>query len=440
MTGAISACTKTSAPSKGYEAKKSIIIIGAGIAGLAAAKHLIKHEFDITILEARDRIGGRIHTGKKWDSEPIDLGATWIHGIDQNPISKLADELRLIRISTDYDASIIYDSDGRPLSKTNEIILDRMREEFSDAIEKAQALDKDQSISDIIAKICVNKSDIERRYINFLVSSEIEQEYSGDRSEISAHWFDNTKEFDGDDELFTNGYSQIIQYLAKDCNIEINQIVKSVNWNDLKIKIGTQDKTYLCDGVIITVPLGVLKSNSIQFMPPLPPTKQKAIGKLGMGLLNKCYLKFEKTFWPEDIDWLEFISDSEGSWSEWVSFTNAARWPILLGFNSGKSALELEKLSDKDTVNSAMFVLRQIFGEKIPDPIDYQITRWGADRFSLGSYSFNSVGSVPVDRKTLAKSIDNRIYFAGEATSLEYFSTVHGAYLSGLEAAKEITG
>ena len=121
-----------------------------------------------------------------------------------------------------------------------------------------------------------------------------------------------------------------------------------------------------------------------------------------------------------------------------MSFQQAAKNPILLGFNSADRARELESWSDQEIVADAMKTLRNIFGEGIPEPIDYQMTQWGKDPFALGSYSFNALGSTPNMRTMLAESLENKVFFAGEATESDYFGTAHGAYLSGLRAAREI--
>jgi len=183
------------------------------------------------------------------------------------------------------------------------------------------------------------------------------------------------------------------------------------------------------------VPLGVLKKNQPQFVPPLPPAKREAIDQLGMGVLNKCYLRFAKPFWPDDVDWLEYIPKRHGEWTEWVSLLRTTNIPVLLGFNAAENGLAIEAFSDQQIIDSAMATLRTIFGNEIPAPQDYQITRWAADPFSYGSYSFNAVGSTPAMRKVLAAPLGQQVFFAGEATATDYFGTAHGAFLSGVAAA-----
>jgi len=115
-----------------------------------------------------------------------------------------------------------------------------------------------------------------------------------------------------------------------------------------------------------------------------------------------------------------------------------ANMPILLGFNAADRGRAIEAWSDEQIVASAMQTLRTIYGVSIPEPIDYQITRWATDPFSLGSYSYNPVGAVPRMRRELAAPLGKSVFFAGEASNEDYFGTAHGAYLSGLRAAKEI--
>jgi monoamine oxidase len=116
----------------------------------------------------------------------------------------------------------------------------------------------------------------------------------------------------------------------------------------------------------------------------------------------------------------------------------SAKLPILLGFNAAERGNAIEAWTDQQIVSSAMQTLRTLYGTAIPDPVDYQITRWASDPFALGSYSYNAVGSTPSMRKELAKPLANTVFFAGEASEANYFSTAHGAYLSGLRAAQEM--
>lgn len=418
-----------------------VIVIGSGLAGLAAAKQLQTQGLDVLVLEARDRIGGRLWTSQKWPGTPLDLGASWIHGVDDNPMTELADEVGAERISTSYDRNIIYDFTGRELSDSREADYRRLRSRVQKALHAAQDADQDKSIRDVITDVArqLQADNATQQLLDFIVNSEIEQEYGGSATRLSAHWYDHIESFDGEDALFVDGYRVIIDFLSKGLAIKTNEVVKQIDWSKSPVKVITSNQEFTAEKVLVTLPLGVLKAGHVEFKPELPESKTKAIDGLEMGILNKCFLKFAEIFWPDDVDWLEYIPKSPGEWTEWVSFARTTGKPVLLGFHAGDRGRAIEALSDRDTVASAMRTLRTIFGPHIPEPIDFQITRWASDPFALGAYSYNPVGIHPRARDELAKPLRDRLFFAGEATDPDHFATAHGAYLSGLRAAEEIT-
>ncbi|MGF1643479.1 MAG: flavin monoamine oxidase family protein [Thiotrichales bacterium] len=420
--------------------KRRVLVIGAGLAGLATATELNRKGHDVVVLEARDRIGGRIWTSTKWSDMPLDLGATWIHGVRDNPISVLADEIGAKRLVTSYDESVTFNTNGQPLSSAEVARLDSIRKQAYAALKKAQDRSIDVSVREAVAFLTQRfQNSLEStRFLNFVLSSEVEQEYSGSASQLSVHWYDSAQEFGGDDALFVSGFETITNYLAQGLKIELSQLVEEIHWGQTDVRVLTRTSSFVADHVVITLPLGVLKSNRVHFSPELPSKKRHAISSLGMGVLNKCYLRFESAFWSESLDWLEYVSAQSGEWTEWVSFKRAANMPILLGFNAADRGREIEAWSDQQIVASAFGALKTIFGADTPRPVDYQLTRWATDPFSQGSYSYNAVGSTPLMRDELAAPLNTTLLFAGEATHKHYFGTAHGAYLSGLRAAKDV--
>ena len=419
---------------------KRIVVIGAGLAGLAAARDLHRLGHDVVVVEARDRIGGRVWTSHQWPDIPLDLGATWIHGTEGNPITELADAIQARRLVTDYDRAITYNTDGSPLSEAEAGELEQLREALFEAIAIAQEGENDTSILKAVESVRqgLDPSSQANRLMNFILNSDLEQEYAGSAARLSAHWYDSAQAFGGDEALFEQGFGVITKSLAAGLAIELSQVVREVQWDQSPVRVITNQTEFLADHVVVTLPLGVLQAQRIRFTPALPSDKQEAIAQLGMGVLNKCYLRFDRAFWPPDVDWLEYIPANPGEWAEWVSFQRVASQPILLGFNAADQGRQIEAWSDQVTVASAMDTLTTIFGNRIPEPVDVQITRWATDPFALGAYSYNAVGSTPSARQTLADPLGRQVFFAGEATHPDHFGTTHGAYLSGLRAAEEI--
>lgn len=434
------ATSATSLTSHAGRKTAKVLVIGAGLAGLAAAALLRKAGFNVEVIEARDRIGGRIWTNRQWPDVALDLGASWIHGQERNPLTALAKQLSAELRMTSTDNTQLYHPDGTAFTTREQTDADALEQKLWDAIQAAQQQNVDVSITDAIASIAqqYRHDTAQTQLLNFILNARIEQEYAGSLQKTSVHWFDAAQEFGETDVLFKHGFDVITRHLAEHLNIHLGHVVQKIQRTPQHVVVETSQRTFTADKVIVTVPLGVLKRQQLVFVPPLPAAKLAAIDRLAMGTLNKCYLRFPKVFWPHDVDWLEYVPSQHGQWAQWVSFANVLQQPILLGFNAADYGQQLEALSDQQIVAAAMQRLQTIFGQDIPAPTDHIITRWSTDPYSYGSYSFNSLGATPQHRAALAQPIDKQLYFAGEATSSTYFGTAHGAYLSGIEVATEI--
>lgn len=420
-----------------------VIVIGAGIAGLTTARQLADEGKKVVVLEARNRLGGRIQTSSKWADAPLDLGATWIHGDDAtNPLTGLAQKAAARTATTSFSRDIAYDADGRILNSAELAAMNQLRTDMRAAVTAYQAITTDAPLRDVIYRGVnyPNKAPFTQRLTDYLINTMYEHEYSGSATDLSALNFDSDRRFPGGERMFLDGFSVLTNYLATGLDIRLGHIVGAINYNNETVTVSTSQGEIQGIAVVVTVPLGVLQSGSIQFSPALPAEKQSAIVGLGMGTLNKCYLRFPAAFWDTSADWINYVpaAANPGEWAEWVSLTRVTGKPVLLGFNAADYGRNLENLNDTDTVARAMQTLRTIFGNAIPAPVDWQITRWMTDPFARGAYSFNKVGAPAGARNTLATPLNRRVYFAGEATDAQYFQSVHGAYLSGLRAANEV--
>jgi monoamine oxidase len=365
---------------------------------------------------------------------PMDLGASWIHGQRGNPITSLAVAAGAPVVATHQDDGLLLGLNGTPVNpdlRAAEQILARAlaaTERLDDDVSVTQALDASAEWENAPAEL--------RRLVQYLVNSTLEQEYGSPARLLSAWYGQDADEFGGDDVLFPQGFDQIITHLAADLEIHLSAEVTEIAPGVVRFSDGRRMDA---DKIICTLPLGVLQSGRVRFARALAPDRQMAIDTLRMGLLNKCWLRFDRVAWPDTADWIGWLGPRPGYWGEWVSLARAMGAPVLVGFNAADPAADVEKLNDQDTIAAAQEALRGIFGARFPRPVAAQITRWGQDRYALGSYSFNTVGTHAGTRRALAGSDwDGQIWFAGEATSATYFGTSHGAALSGRAVAQDM--
>jgi monoamine oxidase len=424
----------------GAQTGRRVIVVGAGLAGLAAARDLVVAGAEVVVLEARDRIGGRIWTSRHWPDLPMDMGASWIHGVKGNPLTALADAAEAARVDTSYDSALALDGAGQEVDLTD--AYDLAEAVVEDARARVDDNDRDLALQDAVTGgadwQAADKAT--RRLIRHVVNGAVEAEYGGDWSEVSAWFFDESEEFEGGDMLFPDGFDQIVQHLARGLDIRTGQVVTALAPDGAGVAVTLADGRQLAaDHVVLTVPLGVLQAGDIDFGAALAADRVAAIDTLGMGLLNKCWLRFDRVAWPSDVDWIEWIGPEDGVWSQWLSLTKATGAPVLLAFHAGDQARAMERLTDSQMIAQAHAALRAMFGADFPAPVGAQITRWSRDPFSYGSYSFNATGTTPETRKMLAGTDwDGRLVFAGEAAEPDHWGTAHGAVLSGRAAAAEL--
>ncbi|CAF1628866.1 unnamed protein product [Adineta ricciae] len=434
-----------------------VIIVGAGAAGIAAAIELQSTNLTFVILEARDRIGGRAYTDREtFAPTRVDLGASWIHSYGpQNILYSFHQSLK----SEDTErrmrgTELCLDYDGKRFSheaifQARDIYL--QIDEHIESYRSSKEAKEDQSIQQIMQAIydrLVPNSGPVKRLVDLYLSGS-EQYDAADFAQLSGKQW-GVGAADGGDFWVPSGYGNLIERIAEKHNlpIELNTLVTRIDTTDPeRIEITTLNNSskFYCRRVIITIPLGCLKRETITFQPPLPDWKRQAIDQMGMGLMNKLIIQFPVCFWNEKVaSFVHACNERRGRFRFALCLPPPAN--ILIFLVAGSFAHELEVLSDTETIEQIMKFLRQIFPEKtIPDPIHYRLTRWAHDPLSYGSYSYFSVNTGPHTIELLARETsDGRVQWAGEHANIDdgthqwSYACVHSAFQSGQRAAKTI--
>lgn len=445
-------------------ASTEVIVIGGGIAGLTAARELqTKFNYNVIVLEARDRIGGRIHSDSytfgSTHTTTIDLGAAWIHGYSQeNPLYQIVKECNAKIFHTDDDNVIFYNGNSGEIINEKEV--DKAHALFDTLLKKASKFadkkNKDMSLYAALEKssaLHTNDNDVfQTPLIQFQLSSYIEYDFGASSKELSAWYYDDDKAYKGVDVLFPHcGYSQLVEYISKNIRVDTEVVVSSIDYTGKNkpdssrgcvgggVIVHTNCGMYKARFVICTLPIGILQTQDVIFHPALPISKTNAIHRLGSGLVNKVILQFDTCFWPPSIQYFGICHDTPSKYSYFMNCKLFTQCNILQTVILGNDAKIVEGQTDEEIQSDIMIILRRIFhNTHVPDPTKILVTRWGQDIYSRGCYSYNKVGATKHDFAMISKSVNGVLYFAGEHTCREYRGSVHGAYLSGMRVAKEV--
>jgi monoamine oxidase len=428
------------------------IVVGAGVAGLTAARLLADAGRRVVVLEARDRVGGRTHT-ERVDGLVTDLGASWIHGIADNP---LADVVRAFGMPTTEFTVGSFQPDGRPIAyydpagdSLNAAAAARFADDvhtfdrhLADTIAASTPGDSYEVVVDATLGRLAWPPERAARVREFL-QHRTEEQYGVWIADLDAHGLDDDQ-VDGDEVVFPDGYDRLALHLAEGLDVRLDHVVSRVRWSPdgVVVTAGKDDRTgdVTADRAIVTVPIGVLRSPEFVIEPALPDPVAGALGRLEMNRFEKVFLRFPARFWDEGVYAIRRQGDAGRWWHSWYDLTEIDGVPTLLTFAAGPCAEAIRTWDDDAVAASVLASLREIYGDAVTLPDRVHVTRWQDDPYARGSYAYLTVGGSPDDHDALATPVGGVLHLAGEATWTEDPATVTAAFRSGLRVAETIMG
>ena len=435
---------------------KEIIIIGAGIAGLSAAAKLGKAGFVVTLVEARDRIGGRMFT--KHDpscNAAVELGAEFIHG-KPNEIWDLVRSNHLDTTEMDGDNWCL---------RNGELSTCDFFSEVDEILEKMDEHSPDISFTDFLQQCCPTDDSAKQWALGY-----VQGFHAADPKLVSVHSLVKGTRADeaieGDRGFrIQGGYAALLQVLERqlrelDIVPRLNTVVDHISWKPGKVEVSARDASgsvrLVADAALISLPLGVLQAKAgqpgaVNFVPELPAIKQDALQHLVMGHVIRVTLCFRERFWKDllpphskqskTLDHMGFLLSRDEWFPTWWTRV-PEELPLIVGWAPFPSADKLSGKTEGFVVDKALEALARLL-ELEKNQLASLLTAaytydWQSDPFSRGAYSYVKVGGDTAEHD-LGVPLDSTLFFAGEATEVTgHNGTVHGAIASGKRAATEI--
>ncbi|SCK46987.1 Monoamine oxidase [Streptomyces sp. WMMB 714] len=424
------------------------IVVGAGVAGLTAARLLSRNGQRVVVLEARDRVGGRVWSVRE-GGVTTDLGASWIHGITGSPVAAAADAFGL---RTEEFTVGGYQPYSRPMAYYGPTDARLTDDEVRRFVADVDAVDAE--LARVVAAAAPGSSygqaaesalaaqgwEAERtERVREYLRHRSEEQYGVRSDDLDAHGLDDDF-IDGDEVVFPDGYDALATHLAAGLDVRLEHVVTSVRWSGGGVEVTTGQGGFTAHRAVVTVPVGVLKSSAFSIEPPLPEPVAGALSRLEMNAFEKVFLRFRSKFWDEGVYGIRRQGPHGLWWHSWYDLTSAHGVPTLLTFAAGPAARETRDWEQEKIVDSVLRGLRRLYGDRVEEPAGAHVTRWQDDPYARGSYAYMTVGSAPEDHDLLATPVGGVLHLAGEATWTDDPATVNAALRSGHRAASDVLG
>ena len=406
--------------------KPDVVVVGAGMAGLAAARRLTEHGCSTVILEARDRIGGRAYTEHTTFGVPYDHGCMWLHSADINPLGPIARDLgfevkrsrRTWRTALDgqLDRGEAGGNKARDTVTELKELLFRVAREGRDiaAADVWPETDRWRRIAATI--VCRNFQNVEPDALS------------------TADWAQ--QEETGINEYLPAGLGSMVAAYGMDLPVRLATPVRAIRRDDRGVTIETDGDTVTARAAVVTVSTGILESGRIAFDPPLPAWKRDAIAALPMGVLDKVTLAYDADLFGLGRD-VSIVTQEDDSAPVFMLRLRPFDQDYIIAFVGADLARSLEAAGAVAAVSRVRGIIRRLIGPAEERAFRTgHATAWAADPWALGAYSGALPGKAHM-RREMAKPIDDRLFFAGEAGEAKWAAQLAGAYLSGRRAADE---
>ncbi len=412
------------------------IVVGAGVAGLSAAHTLAKAGERVVVLEARNRIGGRIYTNRKLCPIPIEFGAEFIHG------ERAATWALARRLGVQLYPWRKTDDSYVRLENDMWMTLSAARAAFPefDLVRNLSTIDtpiapEDESLASYLRRAGFSEEQLHYVHRMYANAAGDAPQYLSALATIGLS--QQRLEMNGQQDFrILDGYDTLVKTLATDLDIRLDTPVSHIEWGDDRVSVLTlNEETFAADAAIITLPLGVLQSGRVQFAPQLPSDKQNAIRSLKMGPALKLIYYFESPIVDDPEVMAIYSAENPPMW--WSpSVGQGLPGQVWTAFATGDWARDLLALGEDGALLQGLKSLRMELDKPYIDPIAMLWVNWTDDPYALGGYSVVPVGAMGM-REVLSQPTPP-LYWAGEATATDIqAATVHGAYLSGLRAAEQ---